>query len=156
MAQKTQGTELFLVKDDSTIQKIGKVTGVTGTGGARSQIDVTNLDSVENESIPGLAAPGAVSTPLHFDPSNLTHQYLMSLYQDPAQPVKKWIIGLSDGTATPTIAIGEITYPTTRTYREFNGFVSDMPVEAALNSKLESNVTIQRSGPITNHWKAAS
>lgn len=152
MAQKTQGTELFYVKDASTIVKVGKVTGVTGTGGAASQIDTTDLDSTEMEYIAGLPNPGSVAAPLNFDPSVEVHQDLYALFQSGES--KTWIIGLSDGTAPPTIAAGVITWPTTRTYFDFNGYIADLPIDAAVNSKLESQMTVQRSGPKNPHWKA--
>lgn len=152
MAQKTQGTELFYVKDATTIVKVGKVTGVTGTGGAASQIDITDLDSTEMEYLAGLPNPGSVSVPLNFDQSVPVHQDLYELFQ--SGETKTWIIGLSDGTAPPTVAASVVTYPATRTYFDFQGYIADLPIDAAVNSKLESQMTIQRSGPKTPHWKA--
>lgn len=151
MAQKTQGTELFYVKDPSTIVKVGKLTGVTGTGGGNSQIDTTDLDSTENEYMAGLPNPGSVATPLNFDPNVQAHRDLYDLWVSGA--TKQWLIGLSDGTAPPTITTGTITYPTTRSYLSFNGYISDFPIDAAINSKLQTQMTIQRSGPKTPHWK---
>lgn len=152
MAQKTQGTELFYVKDATTVVKVGKVTGVTGTGGAASQIDITDLDSTEMEYLAGLPNPGSVSVPLNFDQSVTVHQDLYELFQ--SGETKTWIIGLSDGTAPPTVAASVVTYPATRTYFDFQGYIADLPIDAAVNSKLESQMTIQRSGPKTPHWKA--
>jgi hypothetical protein len=154
MSTLTQGTELFYQSSPTVMTAVDQITGITGTGGARSTIDVTNLKSTELESAPGLGAPGAVSVPLNFDASNLSHQALFDLYTSGAKVT--WIIGLSDGTAPPTSASGTITYPTTRTYISFTGFITDFPVDAALNSKLETTMTVQRSGPRAMHWKAAS
>lgn len=152
MSQKTQGTELFYVKDDTTIVKVGKVTGVTGTGGANDPIEVTDLDSVEKEFIAGLPSPGAVATPLNFNAALQVHRDLYALWE--SKEIKKWIVGQSDGTAPPTIAAGTITWPTTRTYADFNGFISDFPIDSAVNSKVETSMTIQRSGKKNMHWKA--
>ena len=151
MAQKTQGTELFYVKSPTSIVKIGRLTGVTGTGGANSQIDKTDLDSTENEYIAGLPNPGAVSVPINFTPSLLAHQELYALWQSGAST--SFIVGLSDGTALPTIATGTVTYPATRTFFDFNGYIADFPIDAAVNSKLETAMTIQRSGPKNPHFK---
>lgn len=152
MAQKTQGTELFYVKSASVVVKVGKVTGITGTGGGNDKIDTTDLDSTEKESIAGLPDPGAVATPLNFDPQNPVHQDLYELWQSGASV--QWIVGLSDGTAPPTVALSVVTYPDTRTFFDFTGYIADFPIDAAVNSKLESAMTIQRSGPKTPHWKA--
>ncbi|MGH8430736.1 MAG: phage tail tube protein, partial [Solimonas sp.] len=143
---------LFYVKDPNTIVKVSKVTGVTGTGGANDQIDVTDLDSTEKEFIAGLPNPGAVSAALNFNSGEVVHRDLYALWQSGVKV--KWIIGLADGTADPTITTGTITWPTTRTYFEFEGYISDFPVDSATNSKVETSMTVQRSGPKTPHWKA--
>ncbi|EIT70005.1 MULTISPECIES: phage tail tube protein [Hydrocarboniphaga] len=154
MSQLTQGTELFYQSAPDTMTLVEEITGVTGTGGARSQIDVTNLSSKEMEYKPGLAQPGAVSVPMNFDHSLPSHQALYALWESGARV--KWVVGLSDGVAPPTSAAGVITFPTSRTYIEFTGFIADFPIDAALNSKFESAMTVQRSGRRTPHWKAAS
>lgn len=151
MGQKTQGTELFYVKDDDTIVKVNKVTGVTGTGGANDQIDDTDLDSTEKEYLAGLPNPAAVASAINFDPANSVHRDLYALWQSGEKV--RWIAGLSDGTAPPTILAGVITYPATRSYFDFMGYIADFPIDAAVNSKLETAMTVQRSGPKTPHWK---
>ncbi len=152
MALKTQGTEIWYLAGASSVVKVGKVTSVTGTGGANDQIETTDLDSTEKEYIAGLPTPGAASVPLNFDPAIDAHQDLYALWQSGEK--KTWIIGLADGTAPPTATGGVITYPTTRTYFSFEGYISDFPIDAATNSKLETTMTIQRSGPKTPHWKS--
>jgi hypothetical protein len=157
MAQKTQGTELYYVKDPDTIVKVGKCTGVTSTGGGRTKIDTTDLDSTEKESIGGLPDPAAVATPLNFDPKVQAHRDLYELYMlGEENGTRTWLTGLSDGTAAPTIADGVITYPTSRTFFDFQGYIADFPIEAAVDSKLTTAMTVQRSGPKTPHWKALS
>jgi hypothetical protein len=152
MAIKTQGTQLYYLSAPDTVTRVGKLTGVTGTGGANDQIDITDLDSVEKEYLAGLPNPGAASVPINFDPSNEDHQALYALWQSGVTVT--WIIGLSDGTAPPTAAAGVITYPATRTYFDFQGYIADFPIDAAVNSKVETTMTVQRSGPKNPHWKA--
>ena len=154
MSIKTQGTELFYQSDDDTITKIGKITGVTGTGGANDQIEITDLDSVEKEYLAGLPNPGAASVPLNFDPSNATHQALYALWQSGA--TVRFIVGLSDGTDVPTSTGGTVSYPTTRTYFDFQGYIADFPIDSAVNSKVETAMSIQRTGAKTPHYKAAA
>lgn len=154
MAQRTQGTEVFYQSAAAVMTKVGKATGVTGTGGGNSQIDITDLDSKEMESMAGLPQPGAIAVPINFDAANLDHQALYALWQSGASV--KWVVGLSDGVAPPTSAGGVITFPTTRSYMEFTGYISDFPIDAAVNSKLETAMSVQRSGPKIPHWKAAS
>jgi hypothetical protein len=153
MATRTQGTELWYQSSDTVMTKVGKITGVTGTGGGKTAIPATTLDDlIDERSIAGLGQPGAVSVPINFDPADPTHQSLLALNASGA--TVKWVIGLSNGTAPPTSSGGTITYPTTRTYRSFDGFVSDFPVDTSLNSKYETTLSVQRSGPISDHFKS--
>lgn len=152
-AKKTQGTELFYMSSATVMTKVGDITGITGTGGARPQIQTTTLDSTSEEYIGGIDAASALSIPLNFDPAATVHRDLLALWQTGSDVNQRWVIGLSDGTAPPTVAASVITYPTTRTYRTFSGFVADFPVEVALNSKYEGTLSIQRSGPIVTNYK---
>lgn len=157
MAVKTKGTELWLVQEDSAgfeMIKIGCPTGITGLGGAKSQIETTCLDSQEMEFVSGFASPGQVSVALDFDPAKISHQELWDLFEA-QNDERRWVIGFSDGTAPPTVdTAGVVTYPTTRTYIDFVGYVADLPLDFALNSVVKSTMQIQRSGGRTLHNKA--
>jgi hypothetical protein len=133
---------------------VGCPTGITGLGGGRSQVDVTCLDSQEMEYEPGMANPSAVTVNLNFDPAKISHQELWNLFEDGT--TLHWVIGLSDGTAAPTIDTGSgtVTYPTTRSWIDFNGYISDFPFDAAINNVYKSAMQIQRSGARTLHVKA--
>ena len=159
MAVKTKGTELWLIRPDSAgydVIKVGCPTGITGLGGAKSQIETTCLDSDEQEFEAGFAQPGQVTVNLDFDPAKISHQELWDLSESGDKV--KWAIGLSDGATSivPTVdSAGTITFPNTRTFIEFDGYVSDLPIDAALNSVLKSTMQIQRSGARILHRKTA-
>ena len=151
---KTQGTELWFVLPASTpsMAKVGCPTGVTGLGGSRNQVDVTCLDSLEMEYEPGMANPSTVSVPINFDPSKVSHEELWDLFE--SAETLHWILGLSDGTAPPTVdGSGTVTYPSTRTYIDWHGYLADFPFDAAINSVYKTNMTIQRSGARGLHKK---
>lgn len=158
MALTTKGTELFLVQEDSAgfdLIKIGCPTGISGLGGAKSQVETTCLDSEEQEFIAGFAQPGALTVNLDFDPAKISHEELWELSESGDK--RKWVIGLSDGATSIVPAVdttGTLTFPTTRTFIEFTGYVSDMPLDFALNSVVKSAMQIQRSGPRVLHKKA--
>ncbi len=154
---KTQGTELWLALNNSNgwnLLKVGCPTGLTGLGGGRQQIDVTCLDSAEMEFEPGMANPSPITVNINFDPAKISHRELWDLFE--AGSTEHWVIGLSDGTAPPTInnATGIITYPATRSYIDFLGYIADFPFDAAINSVYKSAMQIQRSGPRNLHVKA--
>jgi hypothetical protein len=48
---------------------------------------------------------------------------------------------------------GAITWPSTRTYVEFQGYVADVPLDFQIDKNVGSTVSIQRSGAKTFHWK---
>lgn len=153
MAVRTKGTELWLLKPGSTpeIVKIGCPTGISGLGGAKSQIETTCLDSEEQEFVAGFAQPGAITVNLDFDPAKISHQELWGLSESGDEVT--WVIGFSDGTAPPTATGGSLTFPATRTYIEFQGYVSDLPLDFALNDVVKSTMQIQRSGGRILHNK---
>ena len=156
MAMKTKGTELWMVHPTSAghdMVKIGCPTGISGLGGAASQIEVTCLDSEEQEFLGGFAQPGAVTVNLDFDVTKISHTELWDLFE--SGTTLDWVIGFSDGTAAPTVdSAGLVTFPSTRTYVDFSGYVSDLPLDFSLNSVVKSAMQIQRSGGRTLHVKA--
>lgn len=155
MAIVTKGTELWMVMNTSagySVVKIGCPTGITGLGGAKSQIETTCLDSDEQEFLAGFAQPGQMTAELDFDPSVISHQQLWDLNEN--DTVLTWIVGFSDGTATPTVdSAGTVTYDTARTFIEFDGYIADLPLDFAINSVVKSSMQVQRSGARTAHFK---
>lgn len=162
MALKTQKTAVWFRKldgSDYSLVKVGKATSVGGLSAARSQIPVTDLeDETDEQYIAGLRAPGAMSVALNYDTAETSHEDLEGLY-DTGEKVL-WIVGLSDGApayAAPTVDedTGVVTYPTSRTFISFDGFISDFPLEAGANDAVRSTMTVQRSGPRTVSRKSA-
>lgn len=156
MAVKTQGTEMWFVLNDSHGYSIAKVqcpTGIQGLGGARNQIDITCLDDEEMQYVGGMPNPGTLTANINFDGANVSHQELLRLFK--TGDTTQFIIGFRDGTAPPTInnSTGILTFPTTRTYLEFDGYVSDFPFDFTINSVVKTAMQIQRSGPVNEHFK---
>jgi hypothetical protein len=148
---------VFFVFNNSngySLVKLGCPKGVQGLGGAKPQIDETCLDSLEMEFGPGMPNPGALTIDLDFDPSKVSHQDL--IHMDENDTTNTWIVALSDGTALPTVnaGTGVVTYPTTRTYISFLGYVADVPLDLAVNANVKSSASIQRTGARTFHFKA--
>src|SRR5690606_22349555 len=153
-----KGTQLWVEIADtagSSWVQIGCPTGISGLGGAKSQIDDTCLDSEEMEYSPGMASPGALTVNLNFDPSVISHRELWELFEN--DNTVRFAIGLSDGAKSivPTFdTAGTPVFPDTRTFIEFLGYVADFPLEMTLNSNVTSAVSVQRTGPRIPHWKA--
>jgi len=145
MAVKTQGSDLYFVDPaDNSIIKIGCVTQVSGINAARDQIEVTCLDSTARMYVAGLGAPGAATFGINFDPQDETHVRTHQLYVEGAD--LNWALGWSDGTAAPTATSeGEVVADESRSWIVFKGYISDFPFDVALNSVVQSNVSIQVS-----------
>jgi hypothetical protein len=144
MAIKTQGTNLYLI-DGSSVLNAGCVTSISGITAARDQIEVTCLDDDARHYVAGLVTPGAASFTINFDPSDSTHQNLHDLYVSGERV--KWALGWSESDDAPTINTdGTFDYPTTRSFLEFDGYISDFPFEFGLSDVVKSTVAIQMSG----------
>lgn len=148
MAKLTQGTKIFFIDpaDDSLVE----VTGVTtfNPGGAPAdQIETTSLTDSAKTFMRGLRTPGQASMEINADPTNESHLRLHELAQDDTVESIKWVIGWSDGSASPTVdSDGEFVLPNTRTWFAFDGYVADFPLDFSTNSVVKSTVQIQRTG----------
>lgn len=152
MAKITQGTQIYFIDTDSN-ETVTPVTGVTSFnpgGNPADQIETTALESTTRSYVAGLRTPGQASLTINADPTDASHITLFGHTQADPQPVLKWAIGWSDGTAAPTVnSAGEWVLPSTRTWITFEGYISDFPFDFSQNTVVTSSVSIQRSGAAT-------
>lgn len=155
---KTQGSELWtvdsLTSSVAAVLKFACPTGITGLGGAKDQLETTCLDTPEDkEYAAGLGNPGQVTVPFNFIPQNSSHQVLFDLKE--AGTVLPWLIGLSDGSAAPTLdTVDDLVPPASplRTSLYFRGYVSDVNIDIATNEIVRGTLTLQRSGAVVPYW----
>lgn len=142
---KTQGTRLYFAVSASEILRVACATGITGLGGPATQIDETCLDSLEQESVQGLKAPGAVSIPINFIPRSAAHQALLTLTESGEKI--SWMVVLSNQTGTPSAVDSDnrLISPGPTTV-EFLAYVADFNVDIATNEIVRSTLDLQRSG----------
>lgn len=149
---KTQGTELFLIDPENNDRlKVGCITTITGLTAARDQIETTCLDSAAREYEAGMATPGAASFGVNFDPKDGSHVRLHELYV--AGTKVDWALGWGDflpgppepGPVPTVDSDGAFELPNTRSWITFNGYVSDLPFDFALNTVVTSNISVQVS-----------
>lgn len=144
MAVKTQGSELYFIDpDDNSVVEVGCVTTLTGLTAARDQIETTCLDSTARTYVAGMATPGQAQFTVNFDPSDPSHVRLHQLYV--LGTSIDWALGWSDGTAIPTGDSSGFTTSTSRSWILFNGFLTDVPFDFALNTVVQSNIAVQVS-----------
>lgn len=145
MAIKTQGTQLYFIDpDDASVVTVGCVTGLSGMTAARDQIETTCLDSAARTYDAGMATPGQAQFGINFDTSDASHVRMHELYR--AGTTLTWAIGWSDGTTAPTVdTASRFNLATSRSWIEFEGYISDLPFDFALNDVVKSNISIQVS-----------
>lgn len=148
-ASKTQGIELYYASGPTAATKIAQITSAPPPmGGARSQIDITTLDSLEHEYAAGMANPSAETFGLIFNPGDTSHQALISLKTSGV--LVPWWLGLSDGIVAPTVtASAFVITPVARSFFVFLGYVADVALSTSINDVIKGTVTIQRSGAST-------
>lgn len=155
MSLNVQGSNLYFADPDSdAIIEVGCVTTLSGLTASRDQLDVTCISSAARVFEAGLLTPGAATFSINFDPTDASHVRLHELYR--LGTTIKWALGLSDGTAAPTVvdSNGDINVPTSRTYITFDGYVSEYPFDLAIGAKVASNLSIQVSDFPELHVKA--
>ena len=150
MAQKTQGTKVYIIDPEGTNQgdvlQIACTTGVNTGGAPRDQIESTCLESDARTYEPGLATPGTMTISLNLDPSVESHLRVFQLWQTGTK--FDMAIGWGDGTADPDVdTAGDFDLPSSRTFTVLtDAYFSDCPQDFALNSVVKADITVQKSG----------
>ena len=156
MAVKTQNTSLYFIDPDTgAASDVGCVTQIDGIDSSRDQIETTCLTSGDREYVAGLGTPGTASFTINVDPSNAVHVRMYQLKQ--RGDVLKWALGWGDGALdsngmismdppTGVDSDGDFILPTTRSWLEFQGYLSSFPFSFALNAVVTSAIGIQISG----------
>lgn len=154
MAIKTQGTQLYIMDAEASggceVMVVECVTSLSGLSNPREQIEVTCLESDTREYEGGLSTPGQLTVSVNFDPRNESHMRLYQFWKENSDNFKA-AIGMGNPVdVAPTVGSDcEFDFPTNRTFIEFEGYVVDLPIEAALNSVFTAAIPIQISGPYT-------
>ena len=152
---RSQGTEVFILPDplDTTPMKMACPTAVSKSGGARTMNEILCLDADDPEFISGSRSSTTWNIPFALVPTDSTHQELFAL--ESLGEAVPFLIALSDGTAAPTVATGNLTPPASRTSFRFNGIVMEVGIDIASNDVVRGTLTVQQSGPMTRTWKSS-
>lgn len=155
---KTQGTELYFYDPENAsdgVIKLGCVTNIDGLGGARSQIDTSCFDDVDDTFVAGRGTPGQVTVELNYSEDDAVAYHAKIEALRDAGNTAAFAIGFSNGTSDPTAASGDVLeFATTRSGRTFVGYIADVPFTFADNDIIRTQMVIQRSGVVTRFKKA--
>lgn len=154
MAMKTERTSLYFIDPDGetvpTIVTVGCATSISGIGASRDQLEETCLEDSARSYLAGLGTPGQKTFTINFDTSDASHVRMYQLWKLGTK--LQWALGLSDGPAAPaalvppTLDTGDnFELPTTRSWITYEGYISDLPMDFALNALVTSSITVQIS-----------
>ena len=135
-ALESQGIALYIDLGDvspTTWTQVPDARDINFRTGSATVIDVTDLSSLAKEKRMGLADEGQCTFTLMFRPKNTAHAELVQAKAD--RQSRDFKVVLTD-TPNPT------TY-------YFTGFVLSVPISASVDAVIESNVTIEITGPVT-------
>lgn len=145
---KSQGTDLYWASAPTAVTRAVCITGISGLGGARDQIESTCLDNtVDKTFVAGLGNPGQVQVTFNIHKDELSHSALLALKDSGAEV--SWGIYSSDAATAPT-AVASVMQPVAaRASAIFKGYVADINIEIQGNDIWKGTITIQRSGAVT-------
>lgn len=155
-AVPTKGTSLYFIDPDTcAVVEVGCITSFDGLDVPIDQVETTCLQDLVRSYMSGLGTPGTATFGINFDPQDPSHIRLQEIKAS-GSPTMFWAVAWGDGTAAPVAGspCDFDTFPTTRTYIEFEGFINSFSFSFALNSAVTSTVGIQVSGDPTLHPKA--
>lgn len=165
MVMKTQGSDLYVLvpaegTGDASILRVNCVTDITGVGaGTKDQIETTCLSELNDRTyVGGLSSPGQVTSSASYDVNDASLDELMALRD--AGTITQFYVGFVDGSVPgtdpdarpkPILTAGVVTFPATRSFVEFTGYVAEFGMDFAANSVVKSPITVQRSGSVIVH-----
>lgn len=118
---KTQGTQAFVVIDDEVVRF--KCLKKIGYGqDSFSKIDITCLDAESKQYERGIRDPGEGSIELNYDDTNTSHDRLLEIAESGEK--LKWYIGSGHSEVEPTLAVGVVTLPPSRSWNEFTAYIN--------------------------------
>lgn len=145
----TQGTDVYVSTDGSTVDKIACPMTIDMAANTADQVEVTCLSSQTREYVPGLPTLGAITITGAYDTTDTVYEKLLELAA--SHDVVPWFIGFSDSTAAPTITTGTMTPPPDRTGYSITGFISSMSPSIPQNNVVQYTLVIQPSVAPTFH-----
>jgi len=134
-ALESQGTVIAIDLGSSpqTFTAIDDAKGLNFRTGSAAVIDTTDLSSTAKHKRMGLPDEGQCTFTLHIQPKDPTHAELMAAKADRQR--RNFQVTLTDESPSTTYA--------------FAGFVLSVPIAADIDGVIESSITIEITGAVT-------
>ncbi|WKT59106.1 phage tail tube protein [Microbulbifer thermotolerans] len=152
MPMLAQGTQIYFIDPETgAVTVVSCATSLNPGGNPADQLETTCLEDFDRSYMPGLRTPGTATIGINPDVNNASHLRLHQISQQNPSPTLQWAVGFSDGTEPPTTTTDSdgdtiFTFPDTRSWLAFSGYISDFPFDFQLNSVVTSEISVQRSG----------
>jgi len=153
MPRLTKGTHIYFIDPEAAVgEEIVRIKGATAfnPGSAPPEnVETTDLEETDTRSyMKGLKNPGSGSMTIMADPTEPSHIRLHELSEQGDSPKLKFACGWSDGSAPPTLDTNGdgFEFPDTRSFNEFIASVDDFPLDFQLNTTVQTQLSLQRSG----------
>jgi len=138
MATTGIGTKFFRWSDQASSsgtgvwEPIGEITAISGPDKSRETVDVTTLDSTDGyrEFITALRDAGSISLTMNF--TRNTYELMNDDFEDDDKQNYEILLPDADNTSL-----------------EFEGLVTELPLDVPLDDKISADVTIKISGKVT-------
>lgn len=162
----TQGSQLYVMNQTVSLHVavvVAQLQGLSGIGGQKSSIKLTNFDSASFEEYAGgLIDPGKPNGNIVLDFNSAAHQLLSTLLKLGQTAQTSFFYGAADSTAAPTVVSGVLTPPKSGTSPTFHwdrsgflwdGFVNEFSMSAQVSNIILAKFGCQASGEIKMYVK---
>lgn len=153
-AMLSNGTEVFIVdpQNDTKVYKLC-VTQLDINEGDPSKIDVTTLcEREKTQEVDGLLGSSESTFTINLDFDNETHKMLIEARKDKRE--LKFRIGQSDGENAATHTSAGWGDDTTRTWVDFTGYISKVPLSYSVNAAVQPQVSVTMTSGYHITYKA--
>lgn len=156
MAKKgvlSNGTDVWIVHGTvPVLTKMGCIKALVLGDDSATEVDTTCLQETSTKTSEyGLSTPGEGSISIDTDPKNLSHMTLLQLASG-KEKVHVYV-GWSDGVSEPTLTVGEIELPETRTWSHFEAIVRKGSPVFAVDAMVNHTIPMKRQTEVVEEFK---
>ena len=156
MAKKgvlSNGTDVWIVHGTvPVLTKMGCIKALVLGDDSAAEVDTTCLEETDTKTSDyGLTTPGEGSISIDTDPKNLSHMTLLQLASG-KEKVHVYV-GWSDGVSEPTLTVGDIELPETRTWSHFEAIVRKGSPVFAVDAMVNHTIPMKRQTTVTEEFK---
>lgn len=151
----SNGTSVWIVHGTvPTLTKMGCIKALVLGDDTVAEVNTTCLEETDTATSDyGLTTPGEGSISIDTDPKNLSHMTLLQLASE-KEKIHLYV-GWADGVSEPTLVLGEIQLPETRTWTHCEAIVRKGSPVFAVDALVNHTIPMKRQTKVTEEFKVA-